>query len=86
MLPSSEVRPTINSQLRVDLLTLMPWLCTTSGRLAMASWSLFCTCAQARSGSVPGAKVNSMRDDPDESLVADRYSILSKPVIFCSMI
>ena len=70
----------------MDLLTLTPWRWTTSGRLAMASCSLFCTWAQARSGSVPGAKVSSMRDAPDESLVADRYSILSKPVIFCSMI
>ena len=52
----------------------------------MASWSLFCTWAQARSGSVPGANVNSTRDAPDDSLVAERYSILSKPVIFCSMI
>ena len=42
------------------------------GRLAMASWSLFCTLAQARSGSVPGAKVNSMRELPAESLVAER--------------
>ncbi len=58
----------------------------TSGRLAMASCSLFCTWDQARSGSVPGAKVNSMRDAPEELLLADRYSILSKPVIFCSMI
>ena len=70
----------------MDLLTLTPWRCTTSGRLAMASWSLFCTWAQARSGSVPGAKVSSTREAPAESLVADRYSILSKPVIFCSMI
>ncbi len=52
----------------------------------MASWSLFCTWAQARSGSVPGAKVSWVREAPAESLVADRYSILSKPVIFCSMI
>jgi len=40
----------------------------------------------ARSGSVPGAKVSSMRAEPDESLVAERYSIWSRPVIFCSMI
>ena len=52
----------------------------------MASWSLFCTLAQARSGSVPGLKVNSMREAPDESLVPERYSMSSKPVIFCSMI
>src|SRR5450756_1233948 len=70
----------------MDLLTITPWRCTTCGRLAMASWSLFCTCAQARSGSVPGAKVSSIREEPDESLVEERYSILSKPVIFCSMI
>ena len=41
-------------------------------QLAMASWSLFCTLDQARSGSVPGAKVNSTREPPAESLVADR--------------
>ena len=52
----------------------------------MANWSLFCTWDQARSGSVPGAKVNSIRPLPDESLVAVMYSSLSKPVIFCSMI
>jgi len=72
MLPSSEIRPTIISQFRVDLLTLTPWAATTSGRFAMASCSLFCTCAHARSGSVPGAKVSSMRDCPDESLTAER--------------
>jgi hypothetical protein len=86
MLPSSEVSPTMMSQLRVDLLTLTPWRCTTSGRDAMASWSLFCTWAQARSGSVPGAKVSSTRPAPEASLLADMYSILSNPVIFCSMI
>ena len=52
----------------------------------MASWSLFCTCDHAKSGSVPGAKVSSRRDPPAESLVADMYSNLSNPVIFCSMI
>ena len=52
----------------------------------MASWSLFCTWDQARSGSVPGAKVSSILPAPEESLVADMYSSLSNPVIFCSMI
>ncbi len=86
MLPSSEISPTMMSQLRVDLLTDTPVRWTTSGRLAMASWSLFCTLAHARSGSVPGLNVSSMRDDPEESLVPERYSMSSKPVIFCSMI
>ena len=54
-------------------------------QLAMASWSLFCTWAQARSGSVPGAKVSSILPAPDASLLPDMYSSLSKPVIFCSM-
>jgi len=36
--------------------------------------------------SVPGAKVNWMRELPAELLVAEKYSILSKPVICCSMI
>ena len=72
MLPSSEVRPTIISQLRVDLLTLTPERWTTSGRLAMASWSLFWTLDQATSGSVPGAKVSSTREAPDEELVPER--------------
>ena len=35
---------------------------------------------------MPGLNVNSMREEPDESLVADRYNKSSKPVIFCSMI
>ncbi len=61
----------MSSQFRVDLLTLTPERCTVSGRLAMASCSLFCTWAQARSGSVPGAKVSSMRPAPEASLVAD---------------
>ena len=52
----------------------------------MASWSLFCTLVQAMSGSVPGLKVNSMREEPDASLVPERYSMSSNPVIFCSMI
>jgi hypothetical protein len=52
----------------------------------MASCSLFCTWAQARSGSVPGAKVSSILGAPDASLVADMYNNLSNPVIFCSMI
>ena len=76
MLPSSEIRPTIMSQFLVALPTVTPWRWTTSGRLAMASWSLFCTLDQARSGSVPGAKVNSMRDPPAESLVADKIEHL----------
>ena len=38
------------------------------------------------SGSVPGLKVSSMRAEPELSLVADMYSRLSNPVIFCSMI
>ena len=59
---------------------------TDSGRLDVASWSLFCTCDQAMSGSVPASKVSSMRDEPDESLVADMYRRLSNPVIFDSMI
>ena len=71
MLPSSETRPTINRKFLVDLLTLTPWVLIISGRLAMASWSLFCTCDQARSGSVPGVKVSSRRAAPAESLVAD---------------
>jgi len=71
MLPSSETRPTTSSQFRVDLLTVTPWRCTTSGKLGMASWSLFCTWAQARSGSVPGAKVSSILPAPEASLVAD---------------
>ena len=45
----------------------------------MASWSLFCTLAQARSGSVPGAKVNSMREVPDESLVAGHVQHVVEP-------
>ena len=65
-------RPTIDQVVPRGLATVMPPRCTTSGRLVMASCSLFCTFAQARSGSVPGAKVSSMRDDPDESLVAER--------------
>ena len=52
----------------------------------MASWSLFCTWAQAKSGSVPGAKVSSILPAPEASLVADMYNNLSNPVIFCSMI
>jgi len=68
------------------LLTVTPARCTASGRLVMASWSLFCTLAQARSGSVPGLKVNSIREDPEESLVPEMYSMSSNPVIFCSMI
>ncbi len=36
----------------------------------MASCSLFCTFAQARSGSVPGAKVRVSCPEPAESLVA----------------
>jgi len=35
---------------------------------------------------VPGAKVSVRVPVPDESLVADMYSIRSRPVIFCSMI
>ena len=76
MLPSSEIRPTINQVVPGGFADLTPWRCTTSGRLAMASWSLFCTWAQARSGSVPGAKVSSMREEPDESLVAGQVQHL----------
>ncbi len=72
--------------MRVDLLTCTPERCTASGRLAMASCSLFCTFAQARSGSVPGLKVSSMRELPEASLMPERYSMSSNPVIFCSMI
>ncbi len=72
MLPSSETRPTSISQFLVALPTVIPCRCTVSGRLAMASWSLFCTLDQARSGSVPGAKVRVMRAEPAESLVEDR--------------
>jgi len=42
-----------------------------SGRLVKAAWTLFCTLDQAISGSVPGAKVNSRRVYPAESLEAD---------------
>ena len=37
-------------------------------------------------GGTPAVNVSSIRALPAESLVPDRYSILSKPVIFCSMI
>ena len=35
---------------------------------------------------MPALNVNSMREEPDESLVEDRYNKSSNPVIFCSMI
>ncbi len=71
MLPSSEISPTMISQFRVDLFTRKPARCTTSGRLARASCSLFCTLAQAMSGSVPALKVSSTRELPDEELVPE---------------
>ena len=70
----------------MDLLTRTPCFWTTSGRLGSASCSLFWTLAQARSGSVPGAKVRVIWADPEASLVADMYSMSANPVIFCSMI
>ena len=54
----------------MDLLTRTPCRWTTSGSIGMASCSLFCTFDQARSGSVPGAKVRVRDPVPDESLVA----------------
>gem|GEM_PF-6703137 len=72
MLPSSEMRFMIMSQFLVALPTVTPWRCTVSGRLVIASCSLFWTLAQARSGSVPGVKVRVMRELPEESLVEER--------------
>jgi len=70
----------------VDLLTWTPERCTTSGKFAMASWSLFLHLGPGEVRSVPGAKVSSILPAPDASLVADMYNNLSNPVIFCSMI
>ena len=72
--------------MRVDFATVTPCRCTTSGSTGMASWSLFCTLAQARSGSVPAANVRLISPAPEESLVEAMYSMRSRPVIFCSMI
>jgi len=58
-------------KLRVDLETRRPVRWITSGRLGMASCSLFWTFAQARSGSVPGSKVRVSEADPAASLVDD---------------
>jgi hypothetical protein len=68
------------------LLTSTPERCTSSGRLAVASWSLFWTLDQAMSGSVPGSKVSSSLAWPEEELSPLRYKSPSRPVIFCSMI
>ncbi|OQA36756.1 MAG: hypothetical protein BWY56_01303 [Acidobacteria bacterium ADurb.Bin340] len=53
----------------MDFATETPMVCTTVGRLGMASWSLFCTLDQAMSGSVPGAKVSVTSALPEESAV-----------------
>lgn len=69
----------------MDLLTVTPRCWTTSGSEARASWSLFCTFAQAMSGSVPGANVSVIWAVPDESPVEYMYSIRSIPVIVVSI-
>ena len=52
---------------------------------ASASCSLFCTCTCAMSGFVPGANVSVMVAGPESSVVDDRYSKWSSPLICCSI-
>ncbi len=58
-------------KLRVDLRTVMPCCWTVSGRLGMASCSLFCTCTCAMSGSVPESKYSVTWDWPLALLLDD---------------
>jgi len=53
--------------LRVDLETVTPCFWTESGSDGSASWSLFWTFDQARSGSVSGVKVSVTSALPEES-------------------
>jgi hypothetical protein len=61
MLPSSETRPAIDEVIAGALADRDTLALHHFGQARHGGWSLFCTWDQARSGSVPGAKVSSMR-------------------------
>ena len=77
------VRPSKNPR-RARYAKLVTCIGATSGIRRMSSSPLFVT-MRARQLS-PGAKVSVSDAPPEESDVALMYSILSRPVIFCSMI
>ena len=71
MLPSSDDSEMNIMKLRVALATTTPCCCTVSGKLGVASWTLFCTCTCATSGSVPGLKYKVIVASPFASLDDD---------------
>lgn len=67
------------------LATVTPCRVTTSGSSGSTSWSRFCTCTCAMSGSVPLAKVSVIEACPLDVLVAAIVSRFSSPVMVCSI-
>ncbi|MNW08035.1 hypothetical protein D3C71_2047470 [compost metagenome] len=81
-----ETKATIISVVSPDFDTVTPWVCTACGSRLIAACSWFCTCCIASLGSVPASKVSVTVARPVLVLCDDIYIMLSRPVMFCSII